>query len=48
MFPIGHPIALYNMGGHYFAGKGVEQSFDKAAEYFQLAADVGFAPAQVY
>ena len=25
-----HPIALYNL---YFSGKGVEQSFEKAAEY---------------
>ena len=25
-------IALYNLGGHYFAGKGVEQSFEKASE----------------
>ena len=35
------------MGGHYFAGKGVEHSFKKAAEYYQQAADMGFAPAQV-
>ena len=35
------------MGGHYFAGKGVELSFKKAAEYYQQAADLGFAPAQV-
>ncbi len=43
----GHPIALYNLGGHYFAGKGVEQSFEKASESFQQAANIGFAPAQV-
>ena len=43
----GLPIALYNVGGHYFAGKGVEHSFKKAAEYYQQAADQGFTPAQV-
>lgn len=36
------------MGGHYFAGKGVELSFKKAADYYQQAADMGFAPAQVH
>ena len=46
-FPVGHPIALYNLGGHYFAGKGVEQSFEQAAEYYERAAAVGFTPAQV-
>lgn len=40
-------MALYNVGGHYFAGKGVELSFQKAAEYYKSAADKGFAPAQV-
>ncbi len=41
----GHPcIALYNLGGYYFAGKGVEQSFENASECFQQAADIGFAP----
>ncbi len=39
--------AIYNIGTHYFAGKGVEHSFDKAIEYFQKASDLGFAPAQV-
>ena len=43
----GLPVALYNVGGHYFAGKGVEHSFKKAVEYYQQAADMGFAPAQV-
>ena len=46
-FSPGHPIALYNLGGHYFAGKGVEQSFEKAAGYYKRAAAVGFTPAQV-
>ena len=40
-------MALYNVGGHYFAGKGVELSFKKAADYYQQATDMGFAPAQV-
>ena len=43
----GLAVALYNVGGHYFAGKGVELSFHKAAEYYQIAANKGFAPAQV-
>ena len=43
----GLPVAIYNVGGHYFAGKGVELSFKKAADYYQQAADLGFAPAQV-
>ena len=40
-------MALYNIGGHYFSGKGVELSFTKAAEYYHKAAAQGFAPAQV-
>ena len=40
-------MALYNVGGHYFAGKGVGLNFEKAAEYYQEAAKLGFAPAQV-
>ena len=40
-------VAIYNVGTHYFAGKGVKHSFEKAANYFQQAADLGFTPAQV-
>ena len=40
-------MALYNVGGHYFAGKGVELSFKRAADYYQQAVDKGFSPAQV-
>lgn len=40
-------MALYNVGTHYFAGKGVELSFEKAAEYFEKAAILQFPPAQV-
>ena len=40
-------MALYNVGIHYFAGKGTAHSFEKAAQYFHQAADVGFTPAQV-
>ena len=43
----GHPVALYNTGTHYFAGKGVELSMEKAAEYFEKAANLGFELAQV-
>ena len=40
-------MALYNVGIHYFAGKGTAHSFEKAAQYFQQASDIGFTPAQV-
>ena len=46
--PPGSPVALYNVGVHYFSRKGgVELDFAKAAEYFSKAAQLGFAPAQV-
>ena len=45
--PAGIVAGLHNMATHYFAGKGVEHSFPKAAEYFQQASDLGFAPSQV-
>ena len=44
---LGHPIALYNVGTQYFAGKGVELNMEKAAEYFEKAANMGFELAQV-
>ena len=44
---VGVPVAVFNVGGHYFAGKGVHQSFEEAAKYYQKAADLGFTPAQV-
>lgn len=44
---IGIPMAIFNVGVHYFAGKGVAPSFDKAKEYFLRASDRGFVPAQV-
>ena len=40
-------MALYNVGSHYFSGKGVDHSFEKAAEYYEKAAILGFPPAQV-
>lgn len=46
-FVAGNIAGLHNMGTHYFAGKGVEHSFIKAAECFQQASDRGFAPSQV-
>ena len=30
----------------YANGQGVEQSYEKAVEYYQLAADQGYEPAQ--
>lgn len=44
---VGLVIGIYNTATHYFSGKGVEQSFEKAAEYFHRAANRGFTPAQV-
>lgn len=38
---------MYNTAVAYFSGKGVTHSFEKAAEYFQKAADKGFTAAQV-
>ena len=43
----GYIPGLYNVGTHYFAGKGVEMDMKKAAECFQKAADQGFVLAQV-
>lgn len=40
-------LGIYNAAVMFFAGKGVEHSFEKAAEYFQKAADRGFTAAQV-
>ena len=43
-----NPVALYNVGVGYFSGKGApEQSFEKAAKYFEKASILGFYPAQV-
>ena len=47
IFCADNPVALYNVATHYFAGKGVELSFEKAAEYFEKAAILQFPPAQV-
>ena len=44
---VGIVAGVHNVATHYFAGKGVQHSFEKAAEYFQKASDIGFAPAQV-
>ena len=46
-FSLGHAPALYNMGTHYFSGRGAELDMKKAAEYFKKAADLGFGMAQV-
>lgn len=43
----GLPAAQYNVGVHYFAGKGVTLDMTKAAEWFQAAAEQGFDLAQV-
>ena len=46
-FCIGYAPAIYNVGTHYFAGKGVTFDMAKAAQYFQHAADKGFTLALV-
>lgn len=40
-------MGQYNVGVQYFSGKGVEQDYTKAVEFFEKAANQGFAPAQV-
>lgn len=44
---IGIVAAIHNLGTQYFAGKGVTADFNKAAEYFQKASDMGFTLSQV-
>ena len=43
----GLPIAMFNLGTHYFLGKGVAQSFEKACQCFRDAATNGFPQAAV-
>jgi len=43
----GNPLALYNVATHYFTGQGVQQDLQKAREYYEKAAMLGFSPAQV-
>ena len=40
-------MGQYNVGVQYFSGKGVEQDITKAVEFYEKAANQGFAPAQV-
>lgn len=42
----GDPSALYEIGTRYAEGRSVESSLEKAARWYQLSADMGFAPAQ--
>ena len=39
--------AQFNVACLYFLGKGVEQNYNKAFEFFKLASDKGFIMAQV-
>lgn len=41
-------MGQYNVAVQYFSGKGVEQDITKAVEFYEKAANQGFAPAQVY
>lgn len=42
----GNPIAQYNVGLHYFWGKGVEEDLEKAQQWFQKAGEQGHSMAQ--
>jgi TPR repeat protein len=37
---------MYNLGDMYYKGQGVEQSYEKAKEYYEQAAQLGHAEAQ--
>lgn len=42
----GNTKALFEIGDRYMEGRGVQSDYAKAAEWYTLAADKGFAPAQ--
>ena len=42
----GYVTAMYNLGVMYKDGEGVEQSYERAFEYYEQAADLGDAAAQ--
>ena len=42
----GEPAALFEVGKIYTDGAGVEKDLSKAAQWYESAADLGFAPAQ--
>lgn len=42
-----NPLALHNVGAHYFSGQGVKQDMKKAVEFYEKASMLGFPPAQV-
>jgi localization factor PodJL len=42
----GNPKALFEIGDRYMDGRGVQSDYAKAGEWYALAADKGFAPAQ--
>ena len=44
----GDAEAQYNLAKCYYDGKEVEQSFEKAAEWFEKAAQQGYAKAQYF
>lgn len=39
---------MFNVGCNYMSGHGVEKDLIKAAEWFQLASDVGFMHGKLY
>ncbi len=47
LFVSDYPPAIFNLGAHYFSGRGVDLDMCKAAEYFRVSADKGFDYAQV-
>ena len=42
----GDPVALFEIGARYTDGRGVTADLKQAANWYQLAADKGYAPAQ--
>lgn len=42
----GDPIAMFNLGVHYDAGKGVSRDLKEAAKWYLKSAEAGFAHAQ--
>jgi TPR repeat protein len=42
-----HPLAMYNLGIHYYSGNGVKREVKEANDWFAQAAEKNFVPAMV-